>query len=75
MRRRVMGPAVWIAKLIGLGFIVLAALSLLQLRFFPGNVTSKIGLVAALALGLVGVVWLVAVQIFLHFFDQFLSRN
>jgi len=75
MKRRVMGTLILIARLIGLGLIVLGVLSLPQTRFLIGNIAGKIGIVAALALGLVGLLWLIAVQVFLYFFDQFLSRN
>lgn len=75
MKRRVIGGVILIARLIGLGLIVLSALSLVQMRFLAGNIAGKFGIVAALALGLGGIVWLIAVQIFLRFFDQFLSRN
>jgi hypothetical protein len=75
MKRRVLGSLILIARLIGLGLIVLGALSLFEIRFLSGNIAGKIGIVAALALAIAGVVWLIAVQVFLHFFDQFMSRN
>jgi len=75
MKRRVMGTLILMARLIGLGLIVLGVLSLPQTRFLTGNIAGKIGIVAALALGFVGILWLIAVQVFLYFFDQFLSRN
>lgn len=75
MKRRAMGGWILIARLIGLGLIVLGILSLPQTRFVTGNISGKLGVVAALALGVVGVLWLIAVQVFLYFFDQFLSRN
>lgn len=75
MKRRVMGSMILIARLIGLGLIVLGVLSLPQVRFLTGSMAGKIGIVAGLVLGVVGIVWLIAVQVFLRFFDQFLSRN
>jgi len=75
MKRRVTGSMILIARLVGLGLIVLGVLSLPQTRFLTGSMAGKIGVVAALVLGLVGIVWLIAVQVFLRFFDQFLSRN
>ena len=30
---------------------------------------------SSLALAFVGILWLIALQVFLKFFDQFLSRN
>ena len=75
MKRRAMGGAILVARLIGLGLIVLSALSLLEMRILAGGFAGTVGVLAALVLGLAGIVWLVAVQTFLHFFDQFLSRN
>lgn len=74
MKRRIMGRAIWIARLIGAGLILLATLSFLQMRFLAGT-TGKLGMATAITLGLVGMAWLIAVQAFVHFFDQFLSRN
>jgi hypothetical protein len=75
MKRRAMGGAILVARLIGLGLIVLSVLSFLQTRFLAGGFAGKVGVLAALVLGLAGIVWLIAVQAFLYFFDQFLSRN
>jgi hypothetical protein len=75
MKRRMMGTTVLIARLIGIGFIVLGVVSLPQMRFLTGSPAGKLGLVSGLALVLVGIVWLGVVHIFLRFFDQFLSRN
>jgi hypothetical protein len=36
---------------------------------------ASFGLLSSIALGLAGVAWLVAVQLFLRFFDRYLSRN
>jgi hypothetical protein len=38
-------------------------------------IAASLGLLSSLALGLVGVVWLIGVELFLRFFDQYLSRN
>ncbi len=75
MRRRALGSLILIARLIGLGLILLGVLSLFEMRFPSDNIAGKIGIVAALALGIVGVVWLIAAQVFLHFFDHFMSRK
>jgi hypothetical protein len=75
MKRRVLGGVILIVRLIGLALIMLSALSLFEMRFLTGSITGKVGIVAALALGIAGVAWLIAVQVFLHFFDQFMSRN
>jgi hypothetical protein len=75
MKRRIMGSAIWIARLIGASLILLATLSFVQMRFLAGSATGKLGMATAITLGLVGIAWLIAVQVFVHFFDQFLSRN
>jgi hypothetical protein len=55
--------------------IVLAVLSLPPMRFLTGSLAGIVEILSSLALGLVGIVWLIGVQVFLRFFDQFLSRN
>jgi len=74
-RRRVLGLIVGIARVIGLMLIVLAILSLPQIRFPAGHFKEGVGTLSSAALAVVGVLWLIAVELFLRFFDQFLSRN
>ena len=45
------------------------------MRFLTGNIAGKFEMAAPIVLGLVGIVWLIAVHLFLRFFDLFLSRN
>jgi len=59
----------------GLLFVALAILSLPAMRSVTGNLAASLALVSSLALGFLGIVWLIGVQVFLRFFDQFLSRN
>lgn len=75
LRRRVLGIAVGAARIIGVVLIILAILSLPQLQFLTGHMAMGFQILSSLALGLVGIVWLVGVKLFLRFFDQFLSRN
>lgn len=75
MTRGVVGRIAMGARVIGLVLVILAILSLPQMRFLTGPVAGSVGFVASVALGVVGVVWLIAVEGFLRFFDQFLSRN
>jgi len=56
-------------------FVALAILSLPAMRSVTGNLAASLALVSSLALGFLGIVWLIGVQVFLRFFDQFLSRN
>jgi hypothetical protein len=74
-KRRVLGMMVGIARAVGLVLIVLAILSLPQMRFLTAHLREGLGTVSSLALGIVGILWLVAVECFIRFFDQFLSRN
>lgn len=74
-KRRVLGMMVGIARAVGLVLIVLAILSLPQMRFLTAHLRESLGTVSSLALGIVGILWLVAVECFIRFFDQFLSRN
>jgi hypothetical protein len=74
-KREVFGVVLILTRATGLILIALAILGLPQMRFLTGRLASSLGLIMSVALGLTGVVWLVGVQIFLHFFDHYLSRN
>lgn len=70
IKRRVIGPIVIIAKILGWLLIGLAILGLLT-----ANLTGLFGWLLAVALALSGIVWLVLVKLSIQFFDQYLSRN
>ena len=74
MKRRVLGIVVVAARIVGWLLIALAILSVLAIRFRAGSFATSVGLLSSLALGLAGVACLVGVELFLRFFDQFLSR-
>lgn len=74
-RRRVLGGMVGLTRTIGFALIMLAVLSLPSMRFLTGSLAGVVGILSSLALGVVGIVLLIGVQVFLRFFDQFLSRN
>lgn len=74
-RRRAIGIAVSAARIVGLVMVILALISLPPLRTLIGKMAVPISFVASVMLGLVGLVWLAGVELFLRFFDQFLSRN
>ena len=74
-KRRVLGMMVGIARVVGLVLIVLAILSFPQMRFLTARISEGVGILSSLALGVVGILWLAAVECFLRFFDQFMSRN
>jgi hypothetical protein len=73
--RQVFGAILWVTRAMGLILIVLAILGLPQMRYFTGSLATSFGLIMSIALGLAGVAWLFGVQVFLHFFDRYLSRN
>lgn len=70
IKRRVIGPIIIIAKILGWLLIGLAILGLLT-----ANLTGLFGWLLAVALALSGIVWLVLVKLSIQFFDQYLSRN
>ena len=74
-KRVVFGIAVLVTRTIGWILVAIAVLSLPQMRSFLGNLANSLGWVTSLALGLVGALWLIGVEVFVHFFDSYLSRN
>ena len=74
-KRVVFGIAVLVTRTIGWILVAIAVLSLPQIRSLLGNLANGLGWLTSLALGLAGVLWLVGVELFLHFFDSYLSRN
>jgi len=74
-RRRAIGAVISAARVIGLLLIILALVGMPPLRSLIGKLREPLGVVSSVMLGLIGIVWLIGVQLFLRFFDQFLSRN
>jgi hypothetical protein len=74
-RRRAIGAVVFAGRIVGLLLIILAILSLPPMKALLGEMASPISTIASLLLGIGGIACLIAIQIFLRFFDQFLSRN
>jgi hypothetical protein len=74
-RRVVFGAATFTARIFGWILIVLAILSIPQLRSLMGRSETGLALISSVALGLGGALWLVSVESFLRFFDKYLSRN
>ena len=73
--RLVFGAVIWVTRTFGWILIVIAVLGLPQLRSLTSRLATSFGLITSVALGLAGVAWLIAVQLFLRFFDRYLSRN
>ncbi len=74
-RQPVIGVFKMVARILGGLLIVLGILALPQMRFLTGRLEGSFRLLASLAAVLAGVAWLVAVELFFRFFDQYLSRN
>lgn len=74
-KRQVFGIVIVVCRTLGLIVIVLAILGLPQMRFLTGTLASGFGLLTSVALALAGVAWLIGVEMFLRFFDKYLSRN
>jgi predicted tellurium resistance membrane protein TerC len=73
--RLVFSTALWVSKTFGWILISLAILGIPQMRFLTGRLAASFGLLSSLVVGLAGIAWLVGVNLFLHFFDRYLSRN
>jgi hypothetical protein len=73
--RQVFGVAIGVTRTMGLILIALAILGLPQMRFLTGRLAISFDLIMSIALGLMGVAWLVGVRLFVRFFDRYLSRN
>jgi hypothetical protein len=67
-QRLVFGVVTWVTWTFGWVLIALAILGLPQMRSFTERLAVSFGLLTSVALGLVGVAWLVEVQSFLRFF-------
>jgi hypothetical protein len=75
LKRGAIGFIVIVARILGWLLMVLAILGLPQMRFLTGSLEGAFRLLSSFALVFAGIVWLVAIELFLRFFDQYLSRN
>ncbi|HUJ31405.1 MAG TPA: hypothetical protein VLY23_09005 [Candidatus Acidoferrum sp.] len=74
-KRPVIGIFKMVARIVGWLLVVLAILGLPQMRFLTGSLEGSFRLLSSLALVFAGIAWLVAVELLLKFFDQYMSRN
>ena len=72
--RRSLRIIVWGSRAFGWTLIALAIIDSLQIGPVS-QIGGSVKLVASLALGLLGMAWIVVLELFLGFFDKFLSRN
>ena len=71
---RALRPIVWVARATGWVLIALAILSVLQI----GALAQSAGgfrLLASVALGVLGIAWVIGLELLLRLFDRYLSRN
>lgn len=73
--RDVFGLALMCSRALGVLLIALAILGLPQMRFLTGRLTASLETIMSVTLMLAGVLVLFGGQMFLHFFDHYLSRN
>jgi hypothetical protein len=65
---------VWIGRTVGWLLLFVAIFGGLQSEFSNGTI-SAFRTFPSVALGLVAAVWIVAIEVFLRFFDRYMSRN
>ena len=73
--RLVFSAPLRISRAFGWILIALAILGMPQMQFLTGHLAGSFGLLSSLALGAAGIAWLIGVELFLLFFDRYLSRN
>ena len=73
-QQRIFHPAVWVGRAIGWVLLVIAVFGVAEARLLPA-VMGNFNFLPSLALGLVAVVWIAGLELFLHFFDRYLSGN
>ena len=73
-QRRIFRVAVWFGRVIGWLLLFVAILGVAGAELLPA-IEGHFTLLPSVALGLMAVVWIVGLELFLHFFDRYLSRN
>lgn len=73
-QQRIFHPAVWVGRAIGWALLVIAIFGVAEARLMPA-IMGNVKFLPSLALGLVAVVWIAGLELFLHFFDRYLSGN
>jgi hypothetical protein len=66
--------AVWSGRVVGWALLLVAILGIVQTEVFPGRAYG-FGMLSSVVLGLVACAWVVGLELFLRFFNQYLSRN
>lgn len=73
-QRRGLRIAVWIGRSIGWVLLLVAILGIAQAELLPA-IMGGFRVLSSIALALVAVAWIAGLELFLHFFDRYLSRN
>ena len=73
-QQRIFHPAVWVGRAIGWALLVIAVFGVAEARLLPA-IIGNFRLLPSVALGVVAVVWIAGLELFLHFFDRYLSGN
>lgn len=73
-QQRIFHPAVWVGRAIGWALLIIAILGVAGAQLMPA-IMGNFKLLPSIALGLVAVAWIAGLELFLHFFDRYLSGN
>ncbi len=73
-QHRIFGIAVWIGRSVGWALLLVAIIGVAEARLLP-SVIGSFELLPSLALGLIALSWIAGLELFLHFFDRYLSGN
>ena len=71
---RTFRTAVWMGRSVGWMLLFVGIFGALQSEF-SSRTMPAFRTFPSVALGLVAVIWIVVLELFLHFFDRYLSRN
>lgn len=73
-QKRIFHRAVWVGRAIGWALLVIAIFGVAEAYLLP-TIMGNFKLLPSIALGSVAVVWIGGLELFLRFFDRYLSRN
>jgi hypothetical protein len=73
-QRRSFRLVVWVGRTIGWMLLLIAIFGIAEVELLPAMLGS-FRLLPSVALGLMAVVWIAGLELFLHFFDRYLSGN
>jgi hypothetical protein len=73
-RQRIFRVLVWGGRVVGWTLLLVAILGVVQAEFLP-RASFTFSILSSVSLGLVAGVWIIALEVFLRFFDQYLARN